>query len=167
MTRANSTYFIIKLRVYASKYYLNLWHKKGNMLGHKKHCEACDKHNKFFIKFYEHVTGQSYRDILINYAYGTKECAVEILESEHNVVLGWQGEEWFSYLIPKTNTELIQWILDNKGDIPFKIMKRSRIILDFHKPSTRNREMFKTKEDMKEFYKKAHEQETEIQPEGT
>ncbi len=141
----SGSYFIIKLRSYASPYYLKLWHEKNSSIGLKKHMEACQKSNDFFVKLFEHVTGQDYyEEHTPRYFLGAKECAIEILESDFNIILS-PGEGWFEYLIPKNNPQLFQWILDNKGDIPFKITKRSNIDLYFHQPTTWRREQFKSK----------------------
>lgn len=141
--RKLNEYYIIKLRTSASDYHMDKWWKEKCMDSYKIFISACEKHQKFFWKFFEYLTNIPQGKMMLNYA-GGQECAVEILEAEHDIVLAPNSSDgWFYYLIPKTNKELIQWIHDNKGDIPFKELKRMRIILDFHKPSTWRRDAFK------------------------
>ena len=140
--RKRNEYYIIKLRTYASEYHMNKWSKDKNMKSYKLFIAACEKHHKFFWNFFEYLTNVPRAKMQLNYA-GSIECAVELLEAEHDVVLSPNSSDgWFHYLIPKTNKELIQWIHDNKGDIPFKELKSMRIILDFHKPTNWRREAF-------------------------
>jgi hypothetical protein len=150
----NKDYFIIKLRTYASPYYLKLWHEKNSVIGLKKHHEAAAKHQDFFERLYEYITKSKYNDLFFEYGLSLGDCAREIIDSDYGIILN-RGEAWQTYVIPKEKTELISWFMDNIGDIPYKILKRSRIILDFHKPnSTFWRDRFRlSDEDKAEFSK--------------
>ena len=94
--------------------------------------------------------------------YGARECAVELLEAEYNVVL-LDGEGWFTYFIPKTNTELIAWLVENSKHIPTKVLKLKRILFEFHEPTTWRREQFKTNEKMRNLLTKSNEKANNIQ----
>ena len=143
MRRANSRdYFIIKLRVYASEYHLRRWHDHGIRESHRKHVESCARHQEFFEKLYEHVTGNSYHDLFFEYSFAMGDCAREILESEHGIIMN-RGEAWQTYILPKERHDLIEWFIQNVGDIPHKVLKRSRVILDFHIRSTKTRDHFR------------------------
>jgi hypothetical protein len=144
----NKKYFIIKLRQYASEYHLERWLKFNDNKGHLKHIEACKKHQVFFEKLYEHLTGNKYNDLFYEYGFSIKDCASEIIESDYGILLP-RGEGWQKYLIPKDNQELIDWFMDNKGDIPFKILKKTNIWLKQHEPSTYWRDTFRLSEEMK------------------
>jgi hypothetical protein len=104
--------------------------------------EACDRHIKFFVSLYEHVTGTKYNDLFLEYSLAMGDCAHEILESDYGIIMS-TGEAWKTYVIPKEKIELIEWFMQNIGDIPYKILKRSLLILDFHTPSTRLRDHFR------------------------
>lgn len=142
MERANAKkYFMISLRVYASPYRLMRWHKHKCMKSYKMHCEAADRYIKFHEKFYERITGNKYDDLFFEYGCAMMDCSIEIIES-HGIIMG-KGEGWQKILIPLDRTDLIEWVLTNVGEMPYKILKRCRIILDFHRPSTRLRDHFR------------------------
>jgi len=138
MRNKTSNYYIIKLRYYASEYHLKKWHDDNCSKSHMVHVNACKKHNDFFWSFFEKVTGIPRREFQTKYASST-ECAIEELEADHGLVIQ-TNEGWYTYLIPKKNTELIQWFNDNKGDIPSKVMKKIRICFISHEPTTWKRE---------------------------
>lgn len=127
--------FVIKLRKYASPYYLKLWHEKNNHIGHLKHIEAGKRHFEFFIKLYEHVTKTKYDDLFFEYAFSMADCAKEILESDYQI-LQFEGEAYTTYVFDKDNSELISFFMDNITEIPYKIMKRSRYWMWYDKPQT-------------------------------
>lgn len=145
MKQRSSQYFIIKLRYYASPHYLKLWHEKNSAIGLKKHHEAAVTHNDFFWKFVERVTGKTHRDFVIEYGMFASECATEELEADHKLVL-LKGEGWFNYLIPKENTELIDWFLEHSKHIYRKIVNRIKIVFAFHQPTTWKREEYQQDE---------------------
>lgn len=135
--------FVIKLRKYASPYYLNLWHKKNSRIGHLKHIEAADKYHKFFVKLYEHVTKTKYDDLFFEYGLSMGDCAREILHSDYQI-LQFEGGAYTTYAFDKDNTELISFFMDNITEIPYKILKRSRYWMWYDKPqTTRLRDLFR------------------------
>ena len=93
-------------------------------------------------KLYEYITKSRYDDLFDEYGLAMSDCAREIIESDYGIILS-RGEAWQTYIIPKDKKEIISWFMDNIGDIPHRIMKRSNIILDFHKPSMHYRNIFK------------------------
>jgi len=118
-------YNIIKLRYYASDYYLKKFHK-GDIVGIKKHYEAAGKHLDFFWKFVEYLNGKTIKDYNEEYGFNSVGCAVEEINETHGIIR-LNNEKWYTYLIPKDKVEIYEWIKNNINDIPFKELKVVRI----------------------------------------
>jgi len=132
-------YNIIKLRCHASKYHLKKWHDEDSTpeqsrVGHLKHIEAVQKYQDFFWKFINYLYGTSHDDYM-EYMFSTIECLEEQMIDTHGIIRQ-QGGGWYTYLIPKDKPEIYQWVKDNKGDIPFKKLKRCSIMFRWYQPST-------------------------------
>jgi hypothetical protein len=126
-------YFIIKIRYYASKYYLNRFHN-NDVIGLKKQYEAAQKHTKFFWDFVEHIAGkQNYYE---KYYYNTKECVLEEIHETHGIIIR-QEEVFYKYFIPKNdnNLELISWMEENIKN-PYAVLRKTYIGFIDTTPST-------------------------------
>ena len=147
-----SDYHILKVTSAASKYHMKRWFNDRKIESYKHFITACDKHLEFFWSLFEHLTDIPRAKFQCNYA-GSMECAIEEMEANHNIIIQ-NNTNYYYYLIPKTNTDLMKWVNDNKGDIPVKELKRIRIILQFHQPTTRLRSKLKLSTD---WYAKLYE----------
>lgn len=146
--------YIIKLRKYASPYYLKLWHEKNSNIGYQKHLEAAKKYHEFFIKLYEFVTKSHYNNLFNTYGGSMSDCAKEILHNDYQI-LQFEGEAYTTFVFNKNNSELISFFTENITNIPHKIMKRSRYWMHYNQPpSNYFRETFKlSPEEKKQLFK--------------
>lgn len=133
------------------------------MVGAKKHQEAAQLHNAFFWKFVEHVSGKTHDYFIREYMLSSNECAIEELEANHKLVL-LPGEGWFTYFLPKGDTELTEWFKENCKHIPNKVLKRKNIVFEFHEPEYWwKRDHFRTPDNLRKKYFDVKE--TEVRPE--
>ncbi len=105
-------YFIIRLRYYADKHILDKWHSTDGAPTPKQHWNRAQEINRFFRAFFEQATNTTYTSFISEYMISTRECMIEELSTKYNIVIS-DGEVWKTWFIPKENTELIQWVLDN------------------------------------------------------
>lgn len=125
-------FFIIKLRYYASEYYLKKFHN-GDPTGRIKHSEAANRHMAFLYDFIHRVTGHTLEYYTNRYGhrkgimFNMKEKLLQRLIKKYNIVVS-EGEGWYTYHIPKGETELIEWVIKETSErkIPSKQLKRSR-----------------------------------------
>lgn len=117
-------YFIIKVRFYASRYYLKKFHN-DEPIGIKKHWEAAKNHTEFFWNFIEKVTKKSHEDYINEYFFSSKECAIEEIHEVYGIIIV-EGEGYYKYFIPRndSNLELVEWIKINCKN-SFKILKKT------------------------------------------
>lgn len=131
-------YFIVKIRYYASKYYLKKFHN-NDVIGLKKHHEAAKNHTDFFWAFIEKVAGK--QDYFEKYYYNIKECVLEEIHETYGIIII-QEEGFYKYFIPKNNknSKLIDWMVENIKN-PFVILRKTYIGYMDTTPSTFYRKM--------------------------
>lgn len=147
-------YYIVKVRYYASPYYLKRFHE-GKSIGLTKHHEAALKHNGFYWSFMERVTGKSDKKFFNEFCFGARECAAEEINETHGIII-LHGEGWVTYLLPKEkNSDLFDWMnLELKSrEVPNKIVSKIQLGWGDYSPTTWMRERYKTPEKYAELFK--------------
>ena len=92
-------YFIIKIRCYASKYYMKKF-ISSNSIAQKKQWEAAENYNNFYWKFIKRVTGNKMEHYFWKYMLNSKDCAQEEIHETHGIIIV-NGEGYYTYFIPK------------------------------------------------------------------
>lgn len=117
-------YFIIKVRFYASRYYLKKFYNNES-IGRQKHWEAAKNHTEFFWNFIEKVTGTLSDKYYEKYMFNAKECVIEELNETYGIIIV-EGEGYYKYFIPKndSNLELVEWVKKNIKN-PYKVLKKT------------------------------------------
>lgn len=138
-------HFIIKLRYYASEYYLKLFHD-GNPIGRQKHSEAARDYHIFFWNFITRVTEKEEMYFHKHYFMHATECAIEEIFETHGIYIS-QCEGHYTYFIPKRHIEIIKWVKDNVN-IPCTPLKKTRVGIIKTTPDTWRREEYKTEEEL-------------------
>jgi hypothetical protein len=131
-------YFIIKIRYYASEYYLNKFHN-NDVAGLIKQREAAENHTKFFWDFIEKIAGkQNYYE---KYYYNIKECVLEEIHETYGIIII-EGEVYYKYFIPKNNknSQLIDWMVENIKN-PFAVLRKTNVGFRDTTPSNFYRKM--------------------------
>lgn len=144
-------YFIIKLRYYASPYYMKKF-RNGDPIANKKHYEASVNFNEFSRKFIEIVSERPYNYYEREYFLNSKECAYEDIHESHGIIFD-QAKAYYVLMIPKEYTDIINWVKNNVN-IPFKIVKKTELGFCDFRPTTWKREEYKTTDEIKEMLKK-------------
>ena len=147
-------YHIVKVRYYASPYYLKQFHE-GKIKGVKKHSEAASKHSEFYWSFIEKATGKSDDYFYKEFCFGARECATEEINETHGMIILF-GEGWVTYLIPKDkNQDLFNWMISEleSRKIPNKIVTRIFLGWGDYSPTTWMRERYKTTEKYAKLFK--------------
>lgn len=147
-------YYIVKVRYYASPYYLKQFHE-GKSKGIKKHHEAASKHSEFYWAFMERASGKNSDHFFKEFCLGARECATEEINETHGIIILF-GEGWVTYLIPKDkNSDLFDWVKSEvkSREIPNKIVGKVQLGWGDYSPTTWQRENYKTPEKYAELFK--------------
>lgn len=134
VTKKSKDYYIIKICYYADAY-LKYNHKETEKTI-KEHWERAKTYQVFKWKFIEKVTGLPQKYWHTTYPFYASECAFEQIEEEHQIICELCNGGWFTYLIPRENTELFEWVKENLPDNPYKVMKK--ISLSWRSYSNKN-----------------------------
>lgn len=143
-------YFIIKLRYYASPYFMKKFHK-GDAIANKKHYEAAVNYNNFIRKFIEIVSERPFSYYEKEFFLNSKECAYEDIHESHGIIIE-QIKGYYILMIPKEHSDIINWVKINV-DIPFKILQKCEIGFGDYRPTTWKREEYRTSEELKKIIK--------------
>lgn len=113
-------YYIIKIRVYASKYLLDK-SDKNNLPLPEQHSERAMQYHVFFWQLFEKFIGITQRDWRLKYFGDGLSCAYEELEERFGILQSdAEGERIF--IIPKEHEEIFEWIKENVN-LPYKVIK--------------------------------------------
>lgn len=116
-------YHIIKVRIYASKYILDKFHKDKNNKNKpypKQHRDRAEQYTKFFWEFFTYVTGITAKEWRSKYFFDSRECALEELQDKHGILTSdASGERIF--LIPKGKEEIFEWFKENVK-LPYNVV---------------------------------------------
>lgn len=131
-------FYIFKVRVYASSYYLKKFHL-GDKTAHRKQHETAKLANDFFWQFFLAATKYDMLYVYTKYGFSGKECAVEYLR-DIDIIHKKGSEAWDVYLIPKSNTQLIHFVEEylELNKITYKKVKKIRIFFNFYKLTNNN-----------------------------
>jgi hypothetical protein len=116
-------YYIIKVRIYASKYLLDKYHSDKNNRNKpypKQHRDRAVQYTKFFWEFFTHVTGINDKDWYFKYMFNARECALEELQDKYGILTS-DAEAERIFLIPKEKEDLFEWFKENVG-LPYKVV---------------------------------------------
>lgn len=147
-------YHIVKVRYYASPYYLKQFHE-GKSKAVKKHHEAAAKHSEFYWSFIERASGKNSDHFFKEFCLGARECATEEINETQGIIILF-GEGWVTYLIPKDkNSELFDWVKSEikSREIPSKIVSKVQLGWGDYSPTTWQRKNYKTPEKYAELFK--------------
>lgn len=136
-------YYIIKVRCYASPYYLKLFHSKDedkSTLGRMKQMDAGQADYKFFWGFIKQLTGKSEKEFQELYWFDARDCACEEIKETYGVLVT-HNESCNRYYLPKneTNHEVFQWMQKNAPNT-FKVLKKTYVTFLDSTPTTWKRE---------------------------
>ena len=140
----HSDYCIIKLRTSASEYHMKKWLKEDNKNSAKINWEYTKVCVNFFYDLVKQVTSHEFDTYHQKYMVGASDCAREELESDFNILIRKSGSYDY-YLIPKTNSDLIEWFKKTATEkkLTFKVVSKTSSMYYERRPSTWNRERSK------------------------
>lgn len=119
----SSDYYIIKIKIYASKYLLDKYYNdenKDNKSFPKQHWERAQQYTAFFWELFTHVTGIKPNDWHSKYFFDSRECAFEELQDKYGI-LSSDAESQRIFLIPKDRKDIFDWIKDNVK-LPYNVV---------------------------------------------
>jgi len=117
-------FHIIKLIYFAEKKLLDKWHEGVTSMPVQHH-ERAVIFTDFKVKLFKKLSGMSHLEWLRMYGgVFHDEIRQEYLEYEHGIYSGLYGRDGFWMFIPKTKTDLFEWIKKNYKN-PYKVYKRS------------------------------------------
>jgi len=119
-------FYIIKIRVYASKYLLDKSYNNPSHSLPEQHRERARRYTEFFWEFFNHITGIKSVDWYLKYSFQSKECACDELQEKFGILKSDAECEKIFY-IPKENVELFEWIKENVK-LPYKVVSVLRNI---------------------------------------
>jgi hypothetical protein len=115
-------YFIIKIRIYASPYYLKKFHNQET-IGLLKQHDAGKKWVEFKQKFVKFVSNKPMEYWYGEYGFSAIECALEEIQETHKIKF-FDAGAFIHIYIPVDCLDIIEWVMSNVGDIPYKVLKR-------------------------------------------
>ena len=113
-------YYIIKIRVYASKYLLDK-SDNNNLPLPEQHSERAMQYHVFFWQLFEKYTGITQHVWRLKYFGDGQSCAYEELEERFGILQS-DAESERIFLIPKGKEDIFEWIKDNVK-LPYKVIK--------------------------------------------
>jgi hypothetical protein len=103
-------YNIIKIRFFASNYYLKKWDIQ-NEPAPKQHIERANNINDWFLK----------------YMYNTKDVMIDYIYETYGIIIRTKGEDGYYYFfIPKKMKKEFKWLKTHNKN-PYKIIKKTTI----------------------------------------
>lgn len=115
-------YYIIRLRINTTKYYLKKFHNY-EQIGLIKQRDAVEKYLDFFWNFVNLITGRDSKYYYINYN-SSVDCAKEEL-NDFDIHVKLLRTDYDYYFIPKTeeNISIVRWMFEN-AKVDIKIVKK-------------------------------------------
>lgn len=122
-----SDYIIIKVRYYADNKLLNKHHKLQKQQNKslplpEQHHQRSKLYNEFFWKFIEKLTNKNMKQWHNKYMLETRECLHDEIEENFGIITS-KEEGRDTFLIPKNNSEIINWFKENIT-IPYKEVRK-------------------------------------------
>ena len=142
-------YTIFKIRYYADGINVRkgIFSNDDDKEQRQQHWDRAQEYTRFFWEMFEKSTGKSHKQYCMKYFLSSRECAIEELWADYDVLIP-EAEEHYYWFIPKHMTELTEWIKDN-CKLPFKVVRRSE-----YSSCLNNQKTTWRREDAEEFTKK-------------